>query len=73
MLRLAAVVIMLTRDETFLQPYFGSKRSTDSVFKAASRLLHNDKEQLARLQNVKNKIEVKYQYVDYFLKYLNKA
>lgn len=63
---------MLARDTAFLQPYFGSKRSTDSVYKSAFKLLSDNKEQLAKLETVKKKIDIKYNYIDYFIKYLNK-
>lgn len=62
---------MATRSSDFLQPYFGSKKSTDSVYKAATRLLYNNPEQLKELRGIKSQIDKKYQYIDYFIRYLS--
>ncbi len=54
---------LITGDEEYLDPFFGSRRSVDSIYQE-TRLLVSGKERLARLDSLKLRIESKYNHFE---------
>jgi signal transduction histidine kinase len=55
---------ILTGSKYFLDPYYGSKRRTDSVLKILEGLVADNPKQAKTLDSVKNKIVLKYKYIN---------
>lgn len=59
---------MVTGKDFYLQPYFGSRKATDSMYRKTREVLKNNPVQLKRLEQVKQNVDKKYNFIEITLK-----
>jgi signal transduction histidine kinase len=55
---------VISKNPSFLEPYFGSKRAADSIYQQTNKLIGSKKEQVAGLKVIKANIDLKYHYIE---------
>ena len=59
---------MITGKDFYLEPYFGSRKAADSMYRETKEVLKNNPVQLRRLEEVKRNIDKKYRFIESTIK-----